>query len=681
MSKIGRFFVLAAGIALLCGQGGGAERRSLAPGSGAFPLVRADGGLTLAYRNQDGGLGFQTNPGTDDAQARKTALSAGSLVRGPIAKRAPDGTTGIVWMESGKGGGSLRYGRLVGESLVPGLVLPLGEIPASSPDLDFAPDNGAWIAWIRQSGGRDEVRVAESATGRVWTVNGPYNASALEPRILATPAQGVWVFWTGRDRGRDEIFAAVLRTGSWSEPMRLSRGDAVPHWGASPALDADGFPWAAWSEYDGRAYAIQAAFWDGAAWSAPERLTAGRGSDASPAAAVTGSGALIAVWSRAAEGATSIVARYRRGAEWSPEIPLTAEAGKRARSPRLSAAGEMLGLVWDEGDVSRTLVLSMAELAAGSAAPVLPMAPPPVLNSARDENQYTCFGDSITFAEYHGYQPILEPRLVQRYGRATLWNEGIGGETTVEALDRFDETLAAHASRFLLLLEGTNDVIFGSISMDTSAFALDEMVRRSLAAGVLPLISTILPRKDWYWDVPVFQNRIFELNNKIRTLAATRKVPLVDQFNVFYYYPVADGGWRGLMLDDGVHPNPKGFGVMAGGWFNGIIILPFAPVRLRLSREKDKVLFGERVYEVLRWQNSPKCDPNQIAGFRIYRKERAQAVAAFELKTVFPFLPLASDYRFRDAPIALGKAYAYVITALRKDGVEGPASEVIFDVP
>jgi lysophospholipase L1-like esterase len=271
--------------------------------------------------------------------------------------------------------------------------------------------------------------------------------------------------------------------------------------------------------------------------------------------------------------------------------------------------------------------------------------------------------------------------LRQRYGTSTLWNEGIGGETTVEGLARFDAAVAAHASRYLMLMEGTNDVIFGDISMDTTAFDLGEMSRRAVQAGVLPLLATIIPRKDWYWTTPVFQARIFDLNAKIRTRAASQKIPLVDQFNVFYYYPTTDGGWQSLILPDGVHPNPKGFDVMAAAWLDGIKILPFPPSELRLARELDKVLFAERTYNVLRWRNNPKCETDQIAGFRIYRKERLDSAAAYQLAATFSFLAPVTDYRFLDANIVPGRTYSYVITALRKDGIEGPASVMVFDIP
>ena len=660
---------------------GAAERRQDIAGRSAYPLVRADGRLMLLYRSPDRGLAMRGSAAAQGAPSGDSILDASLFIATPVLKMDSSGSMGAVWERSGREGGDILYERLSGETPSPVRMVAKGADPLSSPDLDYDAMGGAWIAWVRTVEGKSLVCVADMAGGKTWVINGHLTASALDPRILATPAQGIWVFWTGRNKGRDEIFASVYRSGTWSGPMSLNDDPGVPHLGAAPALDAIGYPWVTWSAYDGRVYRIYASSWNGEAWTERETISAGDGSDTSPSAALVSGTPPLVVWSRAARGSTALVARFKKDGFWGPEIRLTPDSDSVARAPRLSVSGETIGLAWEAGENSRSQRLSFGELQAGTLWIAAPLAPPPVLDPSRDENQYTCFGDSITYANGdQGYEPRLQPMLVQQYGGATLWNEGIGGETTGDGLARFDATIAAHASRYLMLMEGTNDVIFGQISMDTTAFNLGEMCKRAVQAGVFPLLATIIPRKDSYWTTPVFQARIFDLNTKIRALVADLKISLVDQFNVFYYYPTSDGGWQSLILDDGVHPNPKGFDVMAATWLGGIQILPFPPSELRLTREHDKILFAERIYEVLRWRDNPKCETDQIAGFRIYRKERTDDTAAFQLVATYPFLAAASDYRFLDANIVPGRAYAYVITALRKDGVEGPASVMVLDI-
>jgi len=682
MLKPGRWaiFLIETSLAI-CVLGAAEQRRNVA-GAAAYPLVRPNGSLALVYRTSpDGALAGSVQDAPAQAP-RDIVLSASPAVGAPVIKSDPHGAAGIVWARNDGRDLEILYGRLEGDAIASETTIVRGAGLSASYDLDFDAASHPWVAWVRAADGKSSVNAMDVSEGRSWIVNGPLASAAAQPRIVATPAQGVWVIWTGRDSGRDEILAAALRAGVWSEPMRLSRGADVPHFGAAAAVDAGGFPWAVWSEYDGAAYRIATSSWDGTGWSAPAILSAGPGSDSSPAAATAAGGVPVVVWSRAEAGTSRLVARCREGGAWSPEIGITEPSETVARAPRISASGQTIGLAWDAEDGARARALTLAELAAITAAPAGPESPPPVLDASRDENQYTCFGDSITYANGdQGYEPRLQPMLVQKFGAGTLWNEGIGGESTIDGLARFDATIAAHASRFVLLMEGTNDVIFDQFTMDSTAYNLDQMVQKAMGAGVLPVIATIIPRKDWRWSDPYYQGRILDLDARIRALAAARNIPLVDQFNVFYDYPSADGGWQSLILDDGVHPNPKGFDVMAAAWFDGITILPFAPVSLRVSREADRVLFGERLYDVLRWQNSPKYAAGQISGFRIYRKERADSVQAFALLTAFPYLDVATDYRYLDGSIVKSRAYAYVITALRKDGVEGPASALIFDVP
>lgn len=643
----------------------------------AFPVFDARGNMTVVYQNDRGvlcvsGQNRLAGPASADGQA------ASSLSLGISAIGGGDGGAGVVWLQPGNGTTDLLFGRIVDGRIVQSRVLVRSRAPVYSPDLVFDALASPWAAWIRQAANGEEIVVANIGLGRTWVVNRPYVASALSPKLLAGSSGNMWVFWTGRDRGRDEIFASEYGLRGWSNPVKLAGDARYPHLCPTAALDRAGFPIVIWSGFEGGRYKLFGARRVGESWSLEEQITTGADTDLAPAAA-TVHGVPVVVWVRSSGRSSAIYARYLEGAAWGPEVEVVPDSAATLRSPRVSAFEDRIGLTWDsEGRIhSRILFLSdldrtssvnssMSPAAAGSV---------PIYGLNRDENQYTTFGDSITYAENQGYQPRLEPMLIARFGVAKLWNEGVGGEGTADGLIRIETAIASHPSKQLLLMEGTNDVIFLDISMDTAAFNLEEMVRRCWRAGLLPVLSTILPRNDWRWSVAPYQSRIIELNGRIRRLAASLKVPVVDQYEAFYDYPAAAGGWPSLLLDDGVHPSPAGFQLMAETWFQAILFLPFAPMEVRQTAGVNKVLWAGQPGNVIAWRNNTKAPADKIVAFRIYRRE-AEGGSVFLYLAIIPFLRNIGEFKYFDATIVTSKSYQYAVSALRSDGIEGACSDI-----
>jgi lysophospholipase L1-like esterase len=649
-------------------------------GRSACPVFDARGNMTVVYQSDRDILCFSAKnepagPATADGQATS------SISLGISAKGGGDGGGGVVWLQLGNGTTDLLFGRLVDGRVVESRVLVRSHAPLFSPDLVFDAQSSPWAAWVRQADHGQEIVVANIGLGRTWVVNRPYVASALSPKLLAGSSGNVWVFWTGRDQERDEIFASEYGPRGWSNPDKLAGAARYPHFCPTAALDRAGFPVVVWSEFEGERYKLFGARRVGESWSPEEQITTGAETDLAPAAA-TVHGVPVVVWVRSSGRSSAIYARYLEGAAWGPEVEVVPDSAAILRSPRVAVFEDRIGLTWDsEGRInSRIFSLTDLDRASRTSSLVSPAAGlAPIYGSNRDENQYTTFGDSITYAENQGYQPRLEPMLIARFGVAKLWNEGVGGEGTADGLIRIETTIAAHPSKQLLLMEGTNDVIFLDISMDTTAFNLEEMVRRCCRAGLLPVISTILPRNDWRWSVAPYQSRIIELNGRIRRLAATFKVPVVDQYEAFYSYPESAGGWTSLLLDDGVHPNPAGFQFMAETWFQAILDLPFAPVDVRQIAGVNKVLWAGQPGNVIAWRNNSKAPADKILAFRIYRRE-AEGDSVFlylaSLSSSIPFLRNIGDFKYFDAAIVSSKSYQYTVSVLRSDGVEGACSDI-----
>ena len=545
------------------------ERRSILPGRSPSPLFDKNGRFIIAYQNSDNGLGLAA--GDSAAQSHEAPnLPVSPPALSPVIKKDKSNEIGIVWEEHGRGNHEIYFGRLDDGRLVTARSVVQSDHPLFSPDLDFDGRSNPWITWIQCADQKYSVCVASLGLNKTWVVNAPYFASALNPKLLAGGKGEIWAFWTGQNGGRDEIFGRVFQGKAWSEIYKLNSDSRYPHTSQSVGLDANGFPWVVWSAYDGLNYEIFVSSWNGESWSPEEEITDNSQADLSPAIAFVHGTIPLVLWSRTSGPASALYARYKQGYDWSPEIQVIQTQNETLRSPKIAVLDDRLAFAWESGEAIRSFSLLFRDLAEKASLVPGTKTFPPVLNADRDENQYTGFGDSITGAENEGYIPRLEALLIQKYGTAKVWNEGEGGETTLGGLARIDSAIAARQSKYMLLMEGTNDIIFLEISMDTAAFNLEQMASHCLFAGMTPLVATIIPRNDWYWNSLIYRNRIFDLNSKIRQFSNPLDFPLVDQFNAFYDYPASQGGWQSLLLDDGVHPNAKGYQIMAETWFEGL---------------------------------------------------------------------------------------------------------------
>jgi lysophospholipase L1-like esterase len=300
------------------------------------------------------------------------------------------------------------------------------------------------------------------------------------------------------------------------------------------------------------------------------------------------------------------------------------------------------------------LVLSLIGApAAGSAASAL---------ADRDPNQYVAFGDSITWGlETFGYPPRLETLLIAKYGAAKVWNAGVGGEGTTEGLARIDYILSGTNSKYLLLMEGTNDAANLFVTIETVDANLREMCRRAIAAGWTPVLATITPRSDWIWYLPTYRVRYDELNARIRRIASDLKITLADAYTAFMEYPTALGGYAALLFD-GVHPNATGYQVLAEAWFAALKVVKYDPPGPPLHPVLDTRLDATetRKINVVAWQANPVNASLALKGYVIYRKPASGADSAFSrIGSVS-----ASVFRYEDAGLDVPIKYAYRVTTL-----------------
>ncbi|MGA9381316.1 MAG: SGNH/GDSL hydrolase family protein [Phormidium sp.] len=177
--------------------------------------------------------------------------------------------------------------------------------------------------------------------------------------------------------------------------------------------------------------------------------------------------------------------------------------------------------------------------------------PPPTTN----ENRIVFFGDSITefwdLASYFPDKPYI--------------NRGISGQTTPQMLIRFRPDVIALKPKVVLILAGANDIA-GNTGLMTLAMIEDNYASMAEIAQVNQIqviFASILPIHD-YSSV---ERSHIHLPTKIRALNDWLQRYCLEHNHIYldYYSQMLDrqGMLRADLADDGLHPNAKGYEVMA----------------------------------------------------------------------------------------------------------------------
>lgn len=164
-----------------------------------------------------------------------------------------------------------------------------------------------------------------------------------------------------------------------------------------------------------------------------------------------------------------------------------------------------------------------------------------------------------------GYPAELQTILNENNHDIVVYNHGIGGETTAEGVNRIDsvlDTACSQGAEYILILEGTNDLLFHK-TWQQVLFNLTQMVKKSRARGVEPLVATLTPDPEHsYKDIPL-------MNYWLRDWAVNSEVApvvLVDLYNAVAPYWSSYTNPRGC-YNDQLHPNLSGFNAIAATWY------------------------------------------------------------------------------------------------------------------
>lgn len=191
-------------------------------------------------------------------------------------------------------------------------------------------------------------------------------------------------------------------------------------------------------------------------------------------------------------------------------------------------------------------------------------------------NRYMAFGDSITVgdgsSDRQGYPPLLQDLLRQSFGVGELVNEGADATKSSQGAERIGATLASRQPAFTLIHYGTNDwnrCQNIEVCPPETAAHLRSMVQQVKGAGGLPVLATVIPVNEGYDErVPPQRNEYVAAQDRlIRDLAPQEGALLVDLEAAFYR---AAGNDLSQLFSDHVHPNDRGYEVMANEFFKAL---------------------------------------------------------------------------------------------------------------
>jgi lysophospholipase L1-like esterase len=666
------------------------QNNFLTEGQSIFPCFDRDGKFIFLFEKKEKGIfiGEQVTPNLDNAFQEKLLIKGN--VSSPILKKDREERMWVAWEKRDFNCSDIYFACLEDDHLMHQENVSGGFAGQnSSPSFDFDLNGKAWVTWINNSGESSLVVVKDVEERQMWVISSTPLHSAYTPKIIIDKTNIVWAFWVGHKKGQNEIFCSSFNGYEWSENLSLNKEFLYPHLTPEVCLDAEGFPWVVWSAYDGHDYEIWYSSWDGFRWSDESRITDNEGtSDIFPFITFLSNNAPLVTWSRV-DDESHIFLKYKQGENWTTEIKISSKGGLN-RNPRMAILHNNFGIVWENYSKNKSKlnvrVFSFFQLMQQngqrnfqiSLEPLLPIAQTDSMypNPELDEKEYIAFGDSITFGVLSrtwfpdkGYVPRLETLMKRRFGSIKVLNRGVPGEQTLEGLARLQTVLQKDKSKYILLMEGTNDMT-GGIPSETAAFNAEEMVKKCIQFGVYPLVATIIPRSDSLWNI--IRSRTLKFNKIVRDIPPTFSLPLVDQYKVFTTHP--DGYFA--LFSDGAHPNELGYQVMAEAWFKEIKRIPFPPVDLKAERKINKLLFFEEHVNVITWKTNPNlASATQLSQYHIHRKKEGESDKDFAIIGAVP----SDTFLYIDRNINPAHIYNYSIQSEDADGVRGPVSLPVRD--
>ena len=256
--------------------------------------------------------------------------------------------------------------------------------------------------------------------------------------------------------------------------------------------------------------------------------------------------------------------------------------GRTGTTEKLTGRAVIAGVAEGTQQVSVRTATLPAYYRAASAAGTLSVPPPGgngpnlALTLPTGSNQpfvYMAFGDSITDGDgsrQHegGYRGLLQDALRAHFGgNATLVNEGQSGSKSDTGAERIGLSLNRTRPAYTLIMYGTNDYTRAECHNAFPCFTIDalrSMIGAARATGSLPILATI-PAVNPVTAQPDRLGWTGRMNELIRPMARQEGVPVADVYAAFLRTPD-----MASLFEDRVHPNDRGYEIIAAEFFNAI---------------------------------------------------------------------------------------------------------------
>lgn len=220
----------------------------------------------------------------------------------------------------------------------------------------------------------------------------------------------------------------------------------------------------------------------------------------------------------------------------------------------------------------------------------------------QDGDSIVFLGDSITHQCL--YTQYLEDYFYTRFPnlRLKLHNSGVGGARAWDALQRFDDDVAAYQPKYVTVLLGMNDgtyIPYDEETFQTYRQDMIQVVDRIIDAGAKPILMTptmfdaraarIKPRRQRSpHSVALYNSVLAYYGTWCREVATARGLGFVDMWGPLNQITYQERKTDPLftLIEDAVHPGPSGQVVMATAMVDNLG-LPRRVSTIRIAKQAD----------------------------------------------------------------------------------------------